>query len=282
MLARLSAKGWHAEIKWDGVRAVVVGDGYEVRIFNRRRAEISRRFPEVCDFWEARGLHGVLDGELVVLGADGRPDFELVARRDAQRQISKITASSLSRPATFQPFDVLSLSGRDLRRLPYETRREHLMQVAPQAPGSSLDVHAMWDFVDEHGLEGLVLKRAGATYRAGVAKAWVKVKSTLRLSAIVTGVVAGRREIGSLELGLWDPSARSMVAVGHVGSGFSEADLAELREYLAPGHAPLVVEVEYLDVSSGGQLRSAVYKGIRQDVHPAQAVFDQLLLRHPA
>ena len=71
------------EIKWDGVRALtfIEGDGY--RMHGRRRRDLVDRYPELA-FLGGLPAGTVLDGELVVLGDDGCPDFpamRLIARQ---------------------------------------------------------------------------------------------------------------------------------------------------------------------------------------------------------
>ena len=67
------------EIKWDGTRALVFAEGGSYRILNRRRRDITQRYPELACL---KGLPDgtVLDGEIVVI-REGRPDFEALQRR---------------------------------------------------------------------------------------------------------------------------------------------------------------------------------------------------------
>jgi bifunctional non-homologous end joining protein LigD len=71
------------EIKWDGVRAMayIESDGY--RIMNRRRVDITSRYPEF-EFLKDLPPGTVLDGEMVVLAA-GKPDFSLLQSREHTR-----------------------------------------------------------------------------------------------------------------------------------------------------------------------------------------------------
>lgn len=279
VLTELQRGGWWFELKFDGIRAVLTRTAAGlVTITNRRQADITHRYPDVVAVWSAVAFVGVLDGEIVVF-AGGRPDFEGAHRRDAQSSTGKIRAAMAKDPATFIPFDVLEQGDRDLRALPYTQRRMILMNAGvPAVSSSSQDGATMWEFVQANKLEGLVAKRGDSAYRPGRQAAWRKIKDTKRISALVGGVVPGRGSrgpVGALQLYLFDPDAGRLVAIGNVGSGMTVADLHTLSARIGRGEAT-VVEVEYLEVSSTGQLRMPVFRGIRQDVDPADCVISSL------
>lgn len=275
--------GWWYELKFDGIRAVVArAEDGTIRIFNRRRADITYRYPDVvAAIGRDHGFVGTLDGEIIVAGEGGRPDFAAAHRRDAQQHISRARRLATVLPATFVPFDVLDLDGQDLRPLSYEMRRVHLVR-AWGSDGVSLasqDGPAMWSFVVEQRLEGLVAKLGSSRYRPGERHAsWLKLKSTHRISALVTAATPGkgsRGPVGALHLALWDPAAPALVPIGRVGSGMRQEDLTSAAQRLASG-VPTVVEVEYLQRAKRGQLRMPVFKGFRDDVDPTTCTIDTL------
>jgi hypothetical protein len=97
-------------------------------------------------------------------------------------------------PATFLAFGVLHLDGRSTRELPYERRRELLLDLALDGPGWRTPRHfvAETDRVlaatREHGLEGVVAKRLGSPYLPGARNgAWVKYKHRRTESFLVSG-----------------------------------------------------------------------------------------------
>ena len=271
--------GWWAEVKLDGVRAVLSrqADG-TVTITNRRMADITHRYPDVVSVWAQLDFTGVLDGEIIVM-RDGRPNFEGAHRRDAQSTPGKIRAAMAKDPATFVPFDILIDRERDVRTLPYTQRR--MIMMNREIPGLSLasqDTATMWAFVVENNLEGLVAKRGDSPYRAGRHGSWRKLKHTKRISALVGALVPGRGSrgpVGALVLYLFDPDAGRLVGIGNVGSGLSGASLRMLSQRIGAGQ-PTVVEVEYLEVSSSGQLRMPVFKFINTEADPADCTLDQL------
>src|SRR3954453_13295059 len=124
---------WALEVKWDGMRAQlrVERDGAWC-LRSRPGRDCSEQFPELEPL--ARDLAGhdaLLDGELVCLDADGRPDFHRLRRRlsviDA-RAGDRLTAEH---PATLVIFDALHLNGRPVRFLPYRRRQELAADTLP-------------------------------------------------------------------------------------------------------------------------------------------------------
>ena len=118
-----------------------------------------------------------LDGEGVVCGPDGVSDFELLR--------TAVGPKTLARRLLLYAFDLLELDGADLRREPWELRREHLVILLRKAgDGVRLSEHldgADGDQMFRHacklGLKGIVAKRRDRPYRSGRSPDWIKVKS---------------------------------------------------------------------------------------------------------
>jgi bifunctional non-homologous end joining protein LigD len=165
---------WAFEVKFDGMRLQLRGDGRAVCLRSRPGRDCSVEFPELAPIRSALGRHRVLlDGELVCLGADGSPDFASLrgrlrasadgARRNAER-----------RPVTFLAFDLLHLDGRSTRELPYERRRQLLLELALddglrwRTPRHfACDSEPVLAATRERGREGVVAKRLASPYLTG-------------------------------------------------------------------------------------------------------------------
>ena len=187
----------------------------------RNGRDCSENFPELADIAGELGKRRViLDGELVCLRPDGRPDFARLRPR--------LTGRRSSAPALLQVFDVLHLDGRSTRQLPYLDRRALLEELALDGPAwrtpASVVVDRSEEFVarvEALGLEGVVAKRLASTYIPGRrCTAWVKHKLRRRERLALTGIrrtrqghidaifVARRQpdgsltRAGSIELGL--------------------------------------------------------------------------------
>ena len=95
---------WLYEIKWDGFRVQAVVDGGKVRTWTRGLKDAETYFPRLLSppSWiEAR--QAIVDGEVVALDEDGRPDFSLL-----QTRLGQPGAAGL----VYQAFDLLYLDGR--------------------------------------------------------------------------------------------------------------------------------------------------------------------------
>jgi bifunctional non-homologous end joining protein LigD len=183
-----------AEVKWDGCRAQLRYDGRSVSLRTRNGRECSEDFPELAAIADVLGKRQVtLDGELVCLRSDGRPDFARLRRRLSGRARSP-------QPVMLQVFDVLHLDGRSTRALPYRERRALLEELALDGPAwrtpASIVVERADDFVArvaELGLEGVVAKRLGSTYLPGRrSRTWIKRKLRREEHLAVTGLRRSR------------------------------------------------------------------------------------------
>ena len=75
---------WVFEAKWDGYRCLVVKDGKNVRLYSRNRTEWTDRLPGLASSFASFGARSaVIDGELCVCDAEGRPDFRALHRASA-------------------------------------------------------------------------------------------------------------------------------------------------------------------------------------------------------
>src|SRR5579864_6541549 len=117
---------WLHEIKADGYRAQTHVNDKNVTVYSRSGYNWTDRFPTIAE--AARKLparQAILDGEAVVMGANGIPDFQALrcelSRKDSKRVV-------------YLAFDLLYLDGRDLRQRPYVERKRELQALLAGAP----------------------------------------------------------------------------------------------------------------------------------------------------
>jgi bifunctional non-homologous end joining protein LigD len=231
-----SDDGWAYEIKWDGHRTVVHVTGSSVRLQSTSGKETSERWPEVLDIAPSVNADSaILDGEMLVIGEDGRPSFDLVQRRDPTRH-----------PAMFHAFDVLAINGTDTIDLPYTARRQLLVDVVEPGDHWAVPAHhlgggrALLDATAEQGLEGLIAKRLDSVYRPGVrTRDWLKIKNRFRVEVVIGGFTEGggnrSSTFGSLLVGIEEERVETggrLRFAGGVGTGFDQATLESLTEML--------------------------------------------------
>src|SRR5262249_12317461 len=130
-----SGPGWAYEFKWDGVRALAdITARRTVRLYARSGAEITIAYPELAALGTVLTRVGLrdarLDGEIVLLGPDGRPSFVALAERMHVRDAARAGQLAASTPVTFMIFDLLRLEGQDLTGLPYQARRTMLEELS--------------------------------------------------------------------------------------------------------------------------------------------------------
>lgn len=301
--------GFAYEFKWDGMRVLAAVDKGKVTAVSRNGNDAAARFPELGALAEALGRKSaVLDGELVVLGADGKPDFGLMQHRMALSKPRDIAAATATHPVQFLAFDLLELGGRNLMRSPYTLRRERLESLGLSGPRLATppyqtdDGEAVLVASRQLGLEGVVAKRLTSPYVPGDRSShWVKVRNRNRQEFVVGGWTKGEgarsTTVGSLLLGVYGSplGAGKLHYVGRVGSGLRDSDLAFLNEQLktlaaasSPFHPfdpegakplfvkpKLVCEAEFSGLANHKVLRQAAFKGFRTDKPPKDVVWEQ-------
>jgi bifunctional non-homologous end joining protein LigD len=111
--------GWVHEAKLDGFRCLAQVKSSRLRLWSRVGGEWVDRLPELDGLASLGDV--VLDGEVVVLTADGRADFELLGARIHGRRHNPD-----GHLVTFFVFDVLQFAGRNLIDEPWLARRRIL------------------------------------------------------------------------------------------------------------------------------------------------------------
>ena len=236
-------EGWQFEPKWDGFRTLVFRDGEEILLQSRDERPMNRYFPElVAPLAAALPARCVVDGEIVIVGADGL-DFEALLLR-IHPAASRVKLLAEQTPASYVAWDLLALDDEDLREAPLAARRERLEEVlARAAPPVHLspvtrdrDLAQDWfRRFEGAGLDGVMAKRLDQPYRAGE-RTMIKVKHTRTADCVVAGFRwhkngAGTM-VGSLLLGLYDDDG----TLHHVGvtAAFTNETRKKLVEELAP------------------------------------------------
>jgi bifunctional non-homologous end joining protein LigD len=273
-----TASGWVFEAKWDGIRTIGGCVNGTFRLMSRRGRDIAAKFPELATITAVGEV--VLDGELLVFTDELHSDFHAaVARSVATRGIQ---ARAEARPATVMTFDVLSRDGKDLRRLPFSQRRAVLesLPLPPEwvVPPISDNGPAMVAASAEHGLEGVVAKRLNSRYVSGRSRAWVKIRHSPVIDAVVVGWT--ERDRGTISLLLAEAAADGFAYIGQCPATKQLLEtLTPLRTPARPAGVParrgvhwvrpvLPVEVESASRTPSGHLRHAKLLRARLDELP--------------
>jgi len=282
---------WIHEVKYDGYRLRIALERGRARVLTRHGADWTGRFAPLAAAVEALPAGSALiDGEAVVFGADGRPDFGLLQEA--------LSSGGRADHIDFAAFDLLYLDGFDLRGELLLRRKELLRALLDAAPaggplryvehfaGRGPEFHAS---SCELLLEGSVSKRGDRSWIPGRSRDWLKAKCLARQEFVVGGWTdpsGSRVAFGALLLGVHDAGGALRYA-GRVGTGFTERTLASLRgrlDALAADEPPfadpprlkdvhwvrpeLVAEVEFREWTHDGVVRQPSFEGLREDADP--------------
>ncbi len=257
------------EVKWDGFRALIEASPSGSKIWSRNGHDMTARYPELRPISAAVGKPVVLDGEIVCVDEDGKPDFAALWFR---------SRGSTTPPVCFMVFDILQLDGRDLTNDPYRDRRRILEELDLNGPHwCTPQIHigdgaALFAATKELGLEGVVAKRLDSRYRPGIrSRSWTKTKHFQTRTFALLGWLPPeewREDRGCVVLGL--QSDGGIAVAGVVESGYGRDLLEQLprltrSDYrslsMAGASAPhadyLAGKVKYLEWSPAGGLRHA-------------------------
>jgi DNA ligase D-like protein (predicted ligase)/DNA ligase D-like protein (predicted 3'-phosphoesterase) len=286
---------WIFEVKWDGYRAVAeIRDG-SVSLYSRNGISFNKKFFPITEALRKFGFDAVLDGEIVVVDDQGRPDFQMLQHYQ----------DSGSGHLLYYVFDLLHFRGHDLTALPLLRRKEFLKKILPFTPRIRFSDHVwkegilFYNVAKEKGLEGIIAKHSQSGYEAGRrSREWLKVKTQLTQEAVIAGFTepgGGRKYFGALVLGVYEGDA--LMFIGHVGGGFTTNHLKGIREKLDPliqkecpftvrpeTNAPvnwvkpeLVCEVALSGWSEGGVMRHPVFQRLREDKTAREVVCEKPL-----
>jgi DNA ligase-1 len=226
------------EYKLDGARIQAHKAGDEVKVFSRHLREVTNAVPEVVEVVRALPAREViLDGEVIALRPDGRPQ---PFQQTMQRFGRKLDVETLRRELPLTPFffDALDVDGEPLIDQPQSRRFGTLARVVP-APlvvphlvtADEASAAAFLDEAMRRGHEGVMAKARDAIYAAGSrGSAWLKVKPARTLDLVVLAAEwgSGRRRgwLSNLHLGARDTERGGLVMLGKTFKGMTDEMLA--------------------------------------------------------
>jgi len=244
----------YAEYKYDGERAQIHKKGDKIWIYSRRLENITYQYPDVVE-WAKKYIdaeEAIVEGEIVAIDPDTgdfRPFQELMHRK-RKYDIHKVMEEI---PVKVFLFDVLYLNGQELLKKPYAERRKILERIIKPNENITLAQGRLVEKVEEleklfleavsDGCEGLVVKNLSEIYVAGTRGwRWIKYKRDYKsemadtVDLVVIGGFHGRGRrsgtYGALLVAAYNPDKDCFESVCKVGSGFTDADLAELPRIL--------------------------------------------------
>src|SRR5246127_5306370 len=165
---------WLHEIKYDGYRLRLERDGDRVRLITRNGYDWTKRYPWIVESaLKNRQKQFVIDGEAVILGVDGRSDFDALHSGKHNEEVQ------------LYAFDMLAGDGDDMRALPLSMRKTNLARLLARRPDGIFVAPFEQGEIGPDlfraacgmGHEGLVSKRRDRAYRGGRCNHWIKIKN---------------------------------------------------------------------------------------------------------
>lgn len=274
---------WQYEIKLDGWRGQLHIRNGAATIFSRNGNDLTAGCATIATAAaDIPATDAVLDGEIVVPGRNGIPNF-LELRSAVTRDQGRLL---------YYAFDLLHLDGFDLRAVALADRRALLAQLTAGSLGGRILMsetiemqeppELLYRHACELGMEGIVAKRIDAPYRSGRVQSWIKVKCIRRLALPIIGYVPQKgNSIAAIRLGRQEGGA--LVYAGKAGTGFTVASAQSVRARLLPLHRktpPLAkplkrpdtiwveptvtADIAFTELTEDGMLRHASFKGLKE------------------
>ena len=287
-----NSANWAWEIKIDGYRAVAVKIGNRVNLYSRTKNSFKSKFGYIVDALSDMPAGTVLDGELVAIDDDGRPNFNLLQNfRTGARHIQ------------YYVFDLLCLDSRDATKLKLVERRQLLKTLSFKDKRIKIidyieaEPAELLRAVREQRLEGVVGKRKDSLYEPGVRSgAWIKHRVNLGQEFVIGGYTPGWHGLDAIIVGYY--RGKELVCVARTRNGFVPASRRHLVEKLKPLVIPncpfanlpekkqsrwgqgltaekmkkcvwvkpkLVAQIEFLEWTDADHLRHSKFVGVRED-----------------
>lgn len=287
--------GYLFEVKWDGIRAIVILDEGELSVYSRNGKDLTKKFPELNVPKEAfRVTSGIFDGEIVCFDNDGKPDFKNVIHRMQRRGEENISRAAKKYPAFCYLFDCAVLDGRELVNEPLLRRREWLTDSVRKDTSYRIseaveEGQELFDAAERMGLEGVMAKEIMSKYLPGRRSSnWLKVKVRNTADVILIGYTEGKGDredkFGALQMGEWLDG--ELVYRGKVGTGFNENTMKDLYKVLKKQKVEkrmisqkplddgkttwitpnLTAEIQFSSITRNGTYREPVFVRLREDL----------------
>jgi DNA ligase-1 len=264
--------------------------------------DVSARLPTLVSWVRALAVSSlIVDGELLSLRSDGRPEpFQVTMQRFGRRTVETLNVPSEGQTLAPFFFDLLHAEGEDYIDRPLRERTRALAAIVPQTERvpqrvttDVSEAQAFFAAALAAGHEGVMVKAEHGLYEAGRRGAlWLKVKPAHTLDLVVLAAEwgSGRRKgtLSNLHLGARDPDTGGWVMLGKTFKGLTDELLAWQtqalleRELRRDGHVvhvrpELVVEIAFDGIQQSKQypggvaLRFARVRGYRPDKPASEA-----------
>jgi bifunctional non-homologous end joining protein LigD len=173
---------WLFELKYDGYRIIADVDGKKVKLTTTEVQDYSSRYKTLLHALSKAKYRMLIDGEVVVLNEEGKPDFSLLQNYLGEGSL------------VYYVFDILWINGYDISDLEIIQRKELLRAVIPDHDSIKYVDHidcegkAFFRLVQDQNLEGIIAKRKDSIYIPGKrSKSWLKLPNEVIREYVIVG-----------------------------------------------------------------------------------------------
>ena len=178
-----------AEPKFDGFRVQIHKDGSNIKLFSRNLEDMTHAFPDIVRAAkdELNIKSAIIEGEAIAYNP-ATSEFLPFQETSKRRRKHEVEEMAKKLPLAVFAFDLLYLNGDDITQLPYSERRKDLEKIIDKENliirkaeerviSSPKEILEFFNEAVSEGLEGLMLKKLDATYKAGGRGFhWIKFK----------------------------------------------------------------------------------------------------------
>lgn len=244
---------WSIEHKWDGIRSQTIIRENEVFVWSRGEELVTDKYPEFHSFVGIIPNGTVIDAEILAF-----QNGEIGTFNDLQTRIGRKTTSAAllkSNPVVLKAYDLLEWEGKDIRNLPFSTRRNLLENLFENLKDKNVPfylserqlMHSWEDVATERmraramKSEGLMIKHKNSTYQVGRKKGdWWKWKlEPLAIDAVLTYAMRGSGRRSNLftdyTFALWqnnENGERELVTFAKAYSGLTDAEFRKVDDFI--------------------------------------------------
>lgn len=275
------------EVKLDGYRIIGFIQKDKIILRSRSGLDYSEKYPEVVKALSQLGLEAIVDGEIVAIDKNGRPDFDALQKSDRVN------------PLVYYLFDIIWCNGFKLTDLKLTQRKEILSKAIRfnETIRYSEDFEQgiqLFELIKKQEMEGIVAKRKDSKYEPGKrGKDWLKLPTEKRQEFVIGGWTESENSspFAALVFGYYEDG--KLMYQGHAGGGFKgnqKKKIKEKLEKIETDKSPFANEVEtdrkvhfvkpelianikFATYTSSGMIRKpAIFLGLREDKKPKQVV----------
>ena len=217
---------WIYEIKLDGYRIISEVINNKASMLSRGQLDFTSKYSPIAEALSQINYNAVFDGEVIVIGKDSKPNFNLLQHYRKEYNIK------------YYIFDLLWFNDANLMDRPVTERRKLLKQIFPKSDFLKLsedfeDGITLFNQLKEMGMEGIVAKKKDSIYIPGKrTQSWLKVPVTIHQDFVIGGWAES--DSGNLFRSLIFGNYQNgkLMYVHHSGGGFNNKQMEQLHMQL--------------------------------------------------